>query len=120
MCMGIQMNLITDPLVELSMSRNVYIKQEIELFEIITGCETKNRYHVYTKNLNGQWTYLFKCKEESGWCARNCINSDSRPFKLKVKHVANGNNMIENDFTDSSTYAVFERPFKCTCLCLDR
>ncbi len=71
---GMNMFFTQDPLAELANANAAIIRQEIELLEILTGCETKNRYHVYIRGPNGQFTYLFKCKEESGWCMRNCIS----------------------------------------------
>jgi hypothetical protein len=119
MFLNCQMNLVTDPLAELASMKSVFVKQQIELLEIITGCETPNRYHVYGKNLNGWWSYLFKCKEESSWCERNCCYSEVRPFKMKVKHVINQQQFTEMG-DDTKLFAIFDRPFKCTCLCLDR
>lgn len=70
---GLQMRMVSDPLLELAQAGSAIIKQQIELLEIMTGCETKNRYHVYIKTMNGEMSYLFKCKEESSWCSRNCL-----------------------------------------------
>jgi hypothetical protein len=118
MFMGQSMNTVNDPMAELAMSKKAFIKQKIELFEMFTGCETPNRYHVYTQNGQGQWSYLFKCKEKSGWCERNCLSSDSRPFDLGVKHIGNQNDVMNDDYTNS--FATFNRPYKCTCCCLAR
>jgi hypothetical protein len=70
---NLNLRLINDPLVELANAGSAIIKQKIELLEILTGCETANRYHVYIKTTNGEMTYLFKCKEESGCCERQCL-----------------------------------------------
>ena len=112
------MSLVQDPMQELATSQKVYVKQKIELLEMLTGCETPNRYHVYSLGQNNQWSYLFKCKELSGWCMRNCISSNSRAFNLCVKHVSSPTDFTIDDYSNS--YAVFERPYKCTCCCLDR
>lgn len=37
---------------------------------------------------------------------------------MRIKHIANQADMILEDY--SSYYALFERPFKCTCCCLAR
>ena len=50
----------------------VYIKQKVELLEVFTACETKNRYDIFIKNADGSYLYLFKAKEDSGFCARQC------------------------------------------------
>jgi hypothetical protein len=112
------MSLVQDPMQELARSQKVYVKQKIELLEMLTGCETPNRYHVYSMGQNGQWSYLFKCKEQSGWCMRNCISSNSRAFNLCVKHVNSPSDFTVDDYSNS--FAIFERPYKCTCCCLDR
>jgi hypothetical protein len=63
----------TDPLEELKHATQAIIKQKLEIFEIISGCETQNRYYVYTKDpQTGNKNVLFKCKEESGCCMRFC------------------------------------------------
>ena len=113
------MAFVQDPIIELSYFSSVYIKQQIEILEMISGCETPNRYHVYGQNLNRVWTYLFKCKEESGWCSRNCCPSDMRPFRMKMKHV-NSSNITDHEFSDNKTFAILDKPFKCSCFCLDR
>lgn len=62
-----------DPLEELKNAKEAIIKQKIEIFEILTGCETANRYYVYVKDPNsGDKNVIFKCKEQSGCCMRNC------------------------------------------------
>jgi hypothetical protein len=110
--------LVSDPMMELKMAKRVYIKQEVELLEVFTGCETQNRYHVFADSGNGIWTYLFKCKETSGWCARNCIGRNHRPIDIKIKHVFSHNLMFDDDY-DMKTYAHFSRPFEC-CVCCNR
>lgn len=63
----------SDYLLALRNAKSAFIKQKVELFEVLTGCETKNRYSVYLRYDNGVNALLFKCKEESSWCARNCL-----------------------------------------------
>jgi len=65
--------LTSDYILALRNAKSAFIKQKIELLEVLTGCETKNRYSVYLRYENGVNALLFKCKEESSWCARNCI-----------------------------------------------
>ncbi len=57
----------------LQKATTAYVKQKMELLEIITGCETKNRYQVFLKYPDGTYVYIFKAKENSGWCSRNCL-----------------------------------------------
>ncbi len=66
------MKLSNHPFEELAQAKMAIIKQQVELAEIITGCETKNRYHVYILKENGEGVYLFMCKESSSCWSRNC------------------------------------------------
>lgn len=68
------MKFVSDPLAELATAKSAFIRQKIELFEIMTGCETPNRYHVSVTNGNNETVYLFKAREDSGWCTRNCVS----------------------------------------------
>ena len=58
----------------LSRSKYAFIQQKVELLEVLTGCETKNRYSVILNFPNGTSAFLFKCKEDSSWCSRNCVS----------------------------------------------
>lgn len=115
---GIPMRFTPDPLIELQYARSAKIKQKMELFEVLTGCETPNRYHVFIKNAQGQDVYLFKCKEHSSWFCRNCCSSKAREFRMSVKHVSNESEYGGDDYT--TKFAEFSRPFKCTCCCFAR
>ena len=55
------------------------VQQKIELCEILSGCETKNRYEV--KNTLGQ--DVFKAKEDTNFCNRQCCGP-LRPFAMQV------------------------------------
>jgi hypothetical protein len=103
-------------LTALSKSNYAFIKQKMEFLEMITGCETKNRYNVFIRNPDGSYVYLFKAKEDSGFCVRQCCSSDRRPFSMKLKWMKYGNET--DDF--SKPLLSFEKPFKCTCCCFNR
>lgn len=115
---GCQMALNPDPLYILSISQAAFIKQSVEMLEVMTNnsCETKNRYSVYTRDNQGVFYFLFRCKEDSGYYERYYCHGDSRPFLMKMKHVTNPH--VDDDFLN--TYAVLDRPFKCTCCCYAR
>ena len=106
-----------DPLTELGMSIGATIRQQPELLEIITGCETENRYHVFVTLANGMQKYLFKCKEQSTCCQRQCCPADLREFNMVIKHIGAPEG-FQQDF--SEYFAKLEKPYKCTCLCLAR
>lgn len=57
----------------------VIIKQKKELLEILTGCEFKNKYHVY--NTVGQ--QIFFVQEDTDCLTRQCCGP-LRPFDIKV------------------------------------
>jgi len=97
----------TDSLQILENAPAAKIKQQIEWLELLTCCETKNRYDVFAK-INEQSIYLFRCKEESGWCMRNCCPGNCREFNLKLT------------LPNQQIFAYLERPYKCTCCCCNR
>jgi hypothetical protein len=65
--------LVSDAHLALNAANSAYIKQKVELLEILTGCETKNRYNVILNFPNLTSAFLFKCKEESSCLSRNCV-----------------------------------------------
>eukprot|EP00330_Aristerostoma_sp_ATCC50986_P001462 CAMPEP_0114580070 /NCGR_PEP_ID=MMETSP0125-20121206/4400_1 /TAXON_ID=485358 ORGANISM="Aristerostoma sp., Strain ATCC 50986" /NCGR_SAMPLE_ID=MMETSP0125 /ASSEMBLY_ACC=CAM_ASM_000245 /LENGTH=102 /DNA_ID=CAMNT_0001771353 /DNA_START=332 /DNA_END=637 /DNA_ORIENTATION=+ len=66
----------------------IFVKQKFEMLEMLTGCETENRYKVYPadENMEKCGESIFKCKERSNFFARNCLSGDCRPFEMKVIH----------------------------------
>ena len=77
------------------------VKQKVEVLEVMTGFETANKYKV----LNSLGQEIYKAKEQSNCCARNCCGA-SRSFGMELKD-AMGNEVIH-----------LERPLRCTsCLC---
>ena len=114
---GIPLMVIQDPLEDLRLAKTAIVAQEMELLEIITNCETPNRYHVFLQDEYGNSKYLFKCKEESSWYQRNCCPASTRGLEMNIKHVINQVS-LNDDF--SKSYIKFDKPFKCTCCCLAR
>jgi hypothetical protein len=113
---GELMQLVQDPLQELLNNSEVVVEQKIELMEILTGCETENRYNIYLLDKNKTKKFLFKCKEISSWCCRNCIASKNRSFVMDMIHYKSSNK--NSDY--KKTIVEFNRPFKCTCCCCAR
>lgn len=97
----------------------MFIKQKLEVLEVVTGCETPNLYKVYAADANGERVGkqkpIFKCKEKSECCQRICCPGNCRAFKMKVK---NYQKKMGDD--DKNLFMIFSRPFKCTCFCLNR
>ena len=113
---GELMKLVPDALNELMEAKEVIVEQKIELMEVLTGCETPNRYNVYLFDKNKQKKFLFKCKEESNWFCRNCVPSSNRSFYLRMLHISSSNKKADY----KKAIADFDRPFKCSVLCLCR
>ena len=101
----------------------VFVRQRVELFEAVTGCETKNRYNLVTipkgaafpEKMDTAWSEpykeaalsdrLYKAKEESQCFQRICCPV-FRGFEMEFKTKEGA-----TDFT-------IERPFKCDpCHC---
>ena len=114
---GEQMQLVPDALKELSESQEVVIEQKIELLEVITGCESANRYNIYLLDKEKVKKFLFKCKEESNWFCRNCCPSDLRSFTMSMIHILSTNKKGKHN---KKTLLNLNRPFLCSCLCLAR
>ena len=110
---GELMQLVPDVLKELSENQEVVIEQKIELLEVLTGCESANRYNVYLLDKDKTKKFLFKCKEISNWCCRNCCFSNMRAFDLKMVHIIKSN----KNTNYKKTIAEFNRKFECTCFC---
>ncbi|XGW23173.1 hypothetical protein V3C99_005428 [Haemonchus contortus] len=76
----------------------VVVKQKLELFEILTGFETKNHYDI--RSLTG--TSLYRASEKSSCCCRKCWGKN-RGFQMSI--------------TDHSgkEHARLRRPCRCSC-----
>ena len=111
--MGVQYVYVQDPMAELVNCTGVLIRQQPELFEAITGCETANRYHVFGESPQGL-KYLFKCLEKSGFCERSCCPSNIREFDMEIYHILNVGQQM------TKIFANIYKPLKCPCFCCNR
>jgi hypothetical protein len=95
----------------------VFIKQKIELLEVITGCETQNKYEIFAADSDGdkKGKALFKAKEKSGWCERNCLAADCRPFKMKI-----ADEQFEQDNESEQVFLRLDRDCQCSFMCWNR
>jgi len=55
---------------------------------------------------------MFMAKERSGWCSRNCLPGNARPFDINVFHANQG-------YADQE-FLHLHRECQCTCLCFNR
>jgi len=54
----------------------IFIKQKVEIFEVLAGCEMENKYKLYTCDYEGNQVgaSLFEAREKSNVCARWCLS----------------------------------------------
>lgn len=89
----------------------------MNLLEVMTGCETENRYQVFAADSAGErkvGPVIFSCKEHSSWCSRNCLAGNCRPFDMTINH----SNLY--DPHQEKPFLLLHRECRCTCLCLNR
>lgn len=96
----------------------IYIRQKFRPLQCLTGCELQNRYYVYPlgadwKSKNG--SKMLKCKETSGCIQRQLCSPHCRAFSMDTYN----KDYFDNN-KDIAPFLHFERPFKCTCFCLER
>jgi len=84
----------------LTLLDQIVIKQQVELLEVLTGFETRNRYRML--NSMGQQCYF--AKEDSACCHRQCCGG-GRGFKMRITDNANQEVLL------------IDRPFKCCAGC---
>ena len=105
-----------DPMKELAQSTGAIIRQEIELLEAYSGCETQNRYQVFIQSPMGL-KYAFKCNERSGCCSRCCCANSCRGLEMVIRHVASA---AEIDTDISRIFIRANKPCALGCCCLCR
>ena len=95
-----------------SFQYGVFIKQKIEWLEVLTGCETPNKYLIFEMNQQNQkvGAPMISCKEDSSCLARQCLRGSNRPLTM---------NCI-NLFNNQSLCLQMEKPYKMTFLCCNR
>jgi hypothetical protein len=98
-------------------AEGIFVKQKFLLLQALTGCEQQNEYQIFNLDRNGEkrGTPIYKAKEKSTWCARNCLQADCRPFKMLVS---------EKDYLnpdgDETPVLKFNRECRCTFYCFNR
>jgi hypothetical protein len=96
---------------------NVFIKQKPQFAELL-GCEFENIYKVYSKKPGKEKgdKKLFKCKEKSGCCDRNCLPAACRPFHMTIEAKCRDTNGKK----EKKDFLKLVRDCHCTCCCLNR
>jgi hypothetical protein len=97
--------------------QGIFVKQKFDILEAMTGCDTPNRYYVFEQNPSGgaKKKKIFKCKEKSGWCSRQYLSSDCKPFDMEIKKC-----FKDEDFDSEEVVIRLERDCQCTCYCCNR
>ena len=74
---------VSNPKVELGEATEALIHQKAQFEEQFLGCQFPNRYYVFINSpyYTGK-KMLFKCKEESECCQRNCCRAGDREFSM--------------------------------------
>jgi len=94
----------------------IFVKQKMDLLEMMSGCEQGNTYNVFPLGKDGdkKGRKFYKAKEKSGCFEKQCMSADCRPFSLKV-------NLDDDDEQyDNEPFLILDRPCKCTFLCCER
>lgn len=102
---------------KLAEQTGIFVKQKFQLMEALTGCDQENRYNVYKLSKDGmdkKGKPIFKAKEKSGFCSRQCCHPSCRPFDMDV------NNEDVNETVDDTPFMKLVRPFTCTICCCNR
>ena len=98
-----KMNPVMDPIKTLENCKDVYIKQTIEWREIINSSYHSNYCFIVFSGENNSFNFLFKCKDQSGCCMRNCCSCNHRSYIITLS-TSSPQNII-----------IYNRPYKCTC-----
>lgn len=95
----------------------IFVKQKLDLLELMTGCDMPNKYEVYAMK-DGQKTgrSQFLYTEKSGCCSRMCLPPDCRPLDMSVISEQYGPSVDQ----EQETVLHIERPCKCTFYCFNR
>lgn len=109
--------------------KGVFINQRIDVLEVVTGCEGRNKYILSAwdpvlgeaQPKQGKGDELMKFKEESDCCIR-LLCGPARPFQMALfaDSPSIGTYRKGPDPLTLPDAIILERPFKCTFLCLAR
>ena len=95
------------------------VQQESDIIgAIIKCCNMPNNYHIYGREKNGEFMYLYKLREFSGCIMRNFCPINCRGFTIKMKLVQSYENKCDNNFKNS--IMKIKKGFKIPFFCLVR
>ena len=94
--------------------KGAFVKQKIDILEILTGCNQNNKYEIFDmENGDRKGKPLFLYRESSGCISRNCLSADCRPLDMFVDNI-----QYTNDNDEVCIH--INRPCKCTFYCFNR
>lgn len=88
----------------------------------MTGIETENRYKVFPANQHGDKMSdfpIFKSKEKSSWCQRQCCSGKRRAFEMFISSSI-PRSVADLQFFDKDVFIVLRREYSCTVCCFGR
>lgn len=96
------------------MRNGVYIKQKMDMLEVVTGIDTANTYYVFELAPSGEAfrRLIFECKETSDFMDRNCSPGGCRAIDLVLLKAGSGR--------DRQVVLKMTKPCQCTCFCASR
>jgi len=96
--------------------QGIFIKQKLDVAEVILCCEQANTYSVFPlgNDEEKRGKKFYKCKEISSCFAKQCMSGACRPFVLNV------NLEDDDEELDNEPFLLLNRPCKCTFFCFDR
>lgn len=111
---GINFAYVKDPISEIINCSSILIKQNVDSIELITGCETCNKYYIFGLGKRG-YKFLFKCEENTDCFMKFFCPTSLKAINMKLLHISspktkNSNKIVSNIF----------KPFRCTCFCFCR
>ena len=86
----------------------------MDSIELITGCETCNKYYIFGLGNRG-YKLLFKCEENTDCFMKFFCPTSLKVVNMKLIHISSSETKNSNK-RDSNIF----KPFRCTCLCLYR
>ena len=101
----------------ISSLNGIFVKQRMNMMEVVTGCEMENIFDIFQKHPNKEkitGKRIWRALEESTCVQRNCVQQNCRSFRVKIM------NMLGGTLDNPPTVLRMERPCTCTSLCLNR
>ena len=116
-----------EPMEALQQIRAAWISQKVQIAEAFTPCEFENRYRVYNTEKKGgevkkdKQSKIFKCKERSTCCQRQCIPAPLREFKMDIMYRQYEFDPAKGRIVPKWVpFLEVKRDYACTCCCLNR